>query len=219
MSPATELVGAVADHMATRSDNRNDSDGANHLPPVGSEPVLRLVEAMIPGTSQKEYVYAAEEPSDEDTLMDTWAPTTADDSLVSELAEEQNLEPAGTLPGASSCDNSDRGAAGTSAKRPKGRMGVLESKLSEENDARAGLLQEEHDLRVQLMKEESKATVEAVRLQCQAAVEQVQLETEAILGKIRLETQLLKEKGQLEKELIRLRIQREQAFLAKALAE
>lgn len=45
--------------MATRSDNHNDSDGANHLPPVDSEPVLRLVEAMIPGTSQKEYVYAA----------------------------------------------------------------------------------------------------------------------------------------------------------------
>lgn len=55
MSPATELVGTVADHMATRSDNRNDSDGASHLPPVDSEPVLRLVQAMMPGTSKTEY--------------------------------------------------------------------------------------------------------------------------------------------------------------------
>lgn len=164
-------------------------------------------------------LFVSEEPSDDDTLIDTWSPTAGDESLVSELAAEQSLDPAGTLPRASSSDSRNGAAAGTNANRPKGRMGVLESKLAEENDARTGLLQEEHDLRVQLMKQESEATVEAVRLQCQAAVEKVQLETKAVLDKIRLETQLLKEKGELEKELLRLQIQREQAYLAKVLSE
>lgn len=105
--------------------------------------------------------------------MDTWAPT-ADESLAYELAAEQSPEAAGTLPAASSSNNSDGAAAGTNAARPKGRMGVLESKLAEENDART--VQEERDQRVQLLKQESSASVEAVRLQSQAAIEKVRLE-------------------------------------------
>lgn len=135
-------------------------------------------------------LFVSEETSDEDTLLDTWEPTTADESLASELAAEHSLEAARTLPAASSSDSSDGAAAGTNATRPKGYMGVLDTKLTEENDARTGLLQEECDLRVQLLKQESPATVEAVRLQSQAAIEKVRLETEAILHEIRLETQL-----------------------------
>lgn len=49
MTATSVLVGAVASHMATRIRNDYDSDGAAYLPPVQSEPVIRLLQLMITG--------------------------------------------------------------------------------------------------------------------------------------------------------------------------
>nr|XP_054919005.1 myb/SANT-like DNA-binding domain-containing protein 3 [Dermacentor andersoni] len=57
MTPLSALVGAVAGHMATRIPNEEDSDGATYLPPVDSEPVVRLLQPMITGEVEATYDY------------------------------------------------------------------------------------------------------------------------------------------------------------------
>ncbi|XP_072145156.1 uncharacterized protein [Dermacentor andersoni] len=57
MTPLSALVGAVVGHMATRIPNEQDSDGAIYLPPVDSEPVVRLLQPMITGEVEPTYDY------------------------------------------------------------------------------------------------------------------------------------------------------------------
>ncbi|XP_077492224.1 uncharacterized protein LOC144103358 [Amblyomma americanum] len=66
MSPATELVGAVADHMATRLPNPFDSDGAHVSEAVLSLPPVALLEAMVNDN----------EPSQDDFSSEVPAPTS-----------------------------------------------------------------------------------------------------------------------------------------------
>ncbi|XP_077493578.1 uncharacterized protein LOC144104451 [Amblyomma americanum] len=62
MSPATELVGAVADHMATRLPNPFDSDGAHVGEAVLSLPPAALLEAMVNGNETSQDDVPAQSP-------------------------------------------------------------------------------------------------------------------------------------------------------------
>ncbi|XP_075543979.1 uncharacterized protein LOC142578482 [Dermacentor variabilis] len=63
MTPLSALVGAVPGHMATRIPNEEDSDGATYLPPVDSEPVVRLLQPMLTGEVEATYDYYEEHRS------------------------------------------------------------------------------------------------------------------------------------------------------------
>lgn len=52
VSAISLLVGALAGHMAARLPNEDDCDGASYLPPVQSEPVVRLLQPMIDGEEE-----------------------------------------------------------------------------------------------------------------------------------------------------------------------
>ncbi|XP_077524936.1 uncharacterized protein LOC144136463 [Amblyomma americanum] len=63
MSPATELVGAVADHMATRLPNPFDSDGAHVSEAVLSLPPAALLEAMVNDNESSQGDFSSEVPA------------------------------------------------------------------------------------------------------------------------------------------------------------
>ncbi|KAL3217242.1 hypothetical protein MRX96_006141 [Rhipicephalus microplus] len=55
MAPIYELVGSVADHMATKVENAFDSDATGYQPPVTSFPVLRLLQPMTDGLDEADF--------------------------------------------------------------------------------------------------------------------------------------------------------------------
>ncbi|KAH8037712.1 hypothetical protein HPB51_015757 [Rhipicephalus microplus] len=55
MAPIYELVGSVADHMATKVENAFDFDATRYQPPVASLPVLRLLQPMTHGRGEADF--------------------------------------------------------------------------------------------------------------------------------------------------------------------
>ncbi|XP_077542028.1 uncharacterized protein LOC144154801 [Haemaphysalis longicornis] len=131
MTPTSQRVGGMAGHMATTLDNGENSDLAPYLPPVLSQPVVQIVQRMVPGEEEPSCSYADAGELD--------APTGGHAAA---------LPPQGAT--ASSEDSS---------RPPRGRMDLLHQHLGTENDLRMALIRQEHDLLINLLQEDHDATL------------------------------------------------------------
>ncbi|KAL1436914.1 hypothetical protein MTO96_049211 [Rhipicephalus appendiculatus] len=172
ISSLSDIVGSIASHMATRIPNDEDSDGATYLPPVESEPVIRLLQSMITErdgpTSTRNEEQSCPEASDNATppenVEDTNATQASDanheNGVTGICAASDALSPQShapdnnNSPGIGSAANEAIQEAGATAKIPRGRLVLLEKVLNEENERRIALMQEEHDRRMQLLQED-----------------------------------------------------------------
>ncbi|XP_072142283.1 uncharacterized protein [Dermacentor andersoni] len=153
MTPLSALVGAVAGHMVTRIPNEEDSGGTICLPPVDSEPVVRLLQPMITGEVKPTYDYYGivlfhethwkerspghlrnDQSMGNDFTNATGSPSVGDTAAAPELLDS-NKE-----------NEPELARESTSQRPPRSRMALLEKTLASENEVRIALLREEHKL-------------------------------------------------------------------------
>ncbi|XP_075725599.1 uncharacterized protein LOC142767561 [Rhipicephalus microplus] len=147
MAPIYELVGSVADHMATKVENAFDSDATGYQPPVTSFPVLRLLQPMTDGLDEADFDCQDDLWQGATPVEPSQLPTGTDADEDSRLTCDCKVNTA-----AECCENSHQaaGAAGSSTsaatvatqvcRTRRGRMAVLEKTLAAENATRAELL-------------------------------------------------------------------------------
>ncbi|XP_029825921.2 uncharacterized protein LOC115311409 [Ixodes scapularis] len=149
--------------MAARLPNEDDCDGASYLPPVQSEPVVRLLQPMIDGEEEHyDYMDAHNRPTSPSPLSEPEVTSAActSASVVDTGAAQSNghsrahaIQPPAAAAARYSIDGTDA-SSHAATRLPKGRMAVLENSLAKENEVRETLLREEHALRLRLMKED-----------------------------------------------------------------
>ncbi|XP_049523960.1 uncharacterized protein LOC119454245 [Dermacentor silvarum] len=172
MSVFSALVGSVAAHMTTRIPNTDDSDGALYLPPIESEPVVRLLPPMVTG--------------EQDSLFDSFGTVHTLARVYNPMYESvhevhagescQGIPPAqdqvaqvarqvsrpstsyrGITPTPeenASVPEENAEAPGGRAGQLRGRMVFLQQALGEEPDVRMTLLREEHAMRLKLIQDD-----------------------------------------------------------------
>ncbi|XP_075543527.1 uncharacterized protein LOC142577984 isoform X1 [Dermacentor variabilis] len=172
MTTTSVLVGAVASHMATRIRNDDDSDGAVYLPPVQSEPVIRLLQPMITGNDVPVSQYYEELSNPDSRLQDAVMETGNDGTTTPQPPDSNEMLGACAANDASSQPPHAPCSAGANSTRKdsapldavqipvattrpsSSRMALLEKTLSEENDIRVNLMREEHELRMRILQED-----------------------------------------------------------------
>ncbi|KAH7945109.1 hypothetical protein HPB49_007017 [Dermacentor silvarum] len=196
MTPLSALVGAVAGHMATRIANENDSDGATYLPPVDSQPVVRLLQPMVTEV-EAVYDYYEEHRSpghmQNDEAMDynygvthnTCAPNADENAAALEhLDNDSNKENELDRPAREASPRPAQSHPEASPRPPRGRMALLERTLSCENDVRIALLREEHKTRMRLLEEEHKDNLQKRNEEHKIKMEILQVQKQVELAKL-----------------------------------
>ncbi|KAH7977551.1 hypothetical protein HPB49_002311 [Dermacentor silvarum] len=143
MGTVSELVEAVAGHMATRIANTDDSDGASYLAPVDKDDYQ---------PQSPTYERLQDTQTDRDSQVNERTATPPRSSTATLYTA---MMPSSVLPGNESAEGDPVPPETESTPVvPRGRIALLQKTLGEEADARFALLREEHSLRLRLLQED-----------------------------------------------------------------